>query len=172
MVRYRVVVEGRTYEIEVGPEGQVWVDRRPVRVDLEGMDGNSLCSLLVEHRSYEAQVELTEDGESQIIVAGRPYRARLEEGCLSALPFAPRRKGAGSEDPHPQEIRAPLPGLLVEVRVRPGERVAEGDVVAVLESMKMHLELRAPRTGVVRALFASADREVAQGETLAVIEPL
>jgi 3-methylcrotonyl-CoA carboxylase alpha subunit len=60
--------------------------------------------------------------------------------------------------------------LLVEVRVTEGQSVQEGDVVAVLESMKMHLELRAPRTGVVRDLSAVTGQEVVQGEVLGVVE--
>ncbi|MCX8066782.1 MAG: acetyl-CoA carboxylase biotin carboxyl carrier protein subunit [Anaerolineae bacterium] len=44
-----------------------------------------------------------------------------------------------------------------------------GDVVAVLESMKMHMELRAPRDGVVQLVCATPGREVQQGEVLAVI---
>ena len=50
-----------------------------------------------------------------------------------------------------------------------GQRVEDGEVVAVLESMKMHLELRTPRLGVVRTLCAAAGQEVAQGDVLAVI---
>ena len=57
-----------------------------------------------------------------------------------------------------------------EVRVTEGQRVGEGEVVAVLESMKMHLELGAPRPGVVRTLRAAAGQEVTQGEVLAIIE--
>jgi len=54
--------------------------------------------------------------------------------------------------------------------VTEGQRVGEGEVVAVLESMKMHLELRAPRSGVVRAVHGAAGDGVTQGEVLAVIE--
>jgi biotin carboxyl carrier protein len=55
------------------------------------------------------------------------------------------------------------------VRVTEDQHVQEGEVVAMLESMKMQLELRAPRAGIVRDLSAVAGREVAQGEVLAVI---
>jgi biotin carboxyl carrier protein len=49
--------------------------------------------------------------------------------------------------------------------------VAQGEVVAVLESMKMNLELRAPWDGVVQALHITPGTEVGQAEVLAVIEP-
>ena len=163
-MKYQVVVEGRTFEIEVGPGGRVWVNRQPLSVDLGRIAGLPLYSLLVDHRSYETHVEVKEAGECHVVVAGRSFRTCLrEEHRLSTRTVQCHREDG------PVEVSAPLPGLLVEVRVTEGQRVGEGEVVAVLESMKMHLELRAPRPGVVRALRASVGQEIAQGDTLAVI---
>ncbi len=162
-MKYRVEVEGRRFEIEVWPDGTVWVDGRPVSVDLEGLEGPFL-SLLLGVRSYEAAVE-QETGEAyRVIVAGRAYRTAVE-----APRTAPVEPGACPAPTGSCEVRAPLPGLLVELRVAEGQPVRAGDVVAVLESMKMHMELRAPRDGVVRSLCATPGREVQQGEVLAVI---
>jgi biotin carboxyl carrier protein len=61
--------------------------------------------------------------------------------------------------------------LLVEMQVSEGEYVKERDVVAVLESMKMNLELRAPRSGVVRQLLVTPGRQVAQDQVLVIIGP-
>ena len=163
-MRYQVTVEGRTFDIDVTPDGQVWVNNQPLNVDLESIDGLPLYSLLVDHRSYEAHVEKEENGDQKVVVAGRPYRATMQG---KTQPTA--KVTQPQQDDGPTEISAPLPGWLVELRVAEGETVGEGDVVAVLESMKMHLELRAARAGVVSSITASAGREVAQGETIAVI---
>ena len=163
-MRYRVVVEGRIFDIEVRPAGRVWVNRRSLSVDLGCIDGLSLYSLLVDNRSYETHVEVKDDGECQVTVAGRPYRA-----CLQGDLPTSTRAIHGHQASGPVEISAPLPGLLVEMRVVEGQRVGNGEVVAVLESMKMHMELRTPRLGVVRTLRAAAGQEVAQGDVLAVI---
>jgi biotin carboxyl carrier protein len=164
-VRYQIVVEGRTFEVEVDPSGQVWVNNQLISVDLEGIDGLPLYSLLVDNRSYEAHVGTEEDGECRVVVSGRSYRASLEREQRYSPSTARRRRVGG-----PTEVFAPLPGWLVEMRVSEGELIGEGDVVAVLESMKMRLELRTPRAGMVRALSVSAGREVAQGEVLAIID--
>lgn len=164
-MRYRVVVEGRVFEIEVGSGGQVWVDRCPLNVDLGRIDGLPLYSLLVDHRSYEAHVEVNDDGECRVEVAGRSYRAHLQGKQH------PSTRTVHCHHAEAQvEVSAPLPGLLVEVRVTEGQQVGEGEVVAVLESMKMHLELCAPRPGVVRVLPAVAGQEVGKGDLLAIIE--
>jgi biotin carboxyl carrier protein len=167
VVRYRVDVEGRTFDIEIRPDGRVWVNRRPVDIGLEEIYGRPGSSLLVNNRSYETHVETEGDGECRVVVAGRPYQAILRaerEPSVRTGPRPPRSRLS--------EVSVPLPGLLVEVRVTEDQHVQEGDVVAMLESMKMQLELRAPRSGVVRDLSAVAGREVAQGEVLAVIESL
>jgi len=164
-MRYRVDVEGRAFDIEIRPDGRVWVNRRPIDIDLAEMRGRPGYSLLVNNRSYEAHVEAGADGECRVVVAGRPYQASLRPERRAPTVLAqpqPRSKLA--------EVSAPLPGLLVDVQVTEGQPVQEGDVVAVLESMKMHLELRAPRSGVVCALSAVAGQEVAPGDVLAIIE--
>ena len=74
-----------------------------------------------------------------------------------------------SYPPATGEVCAPLPGLLVAVPVMVGQRVVQGEVVAVLESMKMNLEIRAPWEGVVQALYGAPGTEVGQGEVLAVV---
>jgi len=177
-MKYVITVEGETFEIEVGRGGRVWVNRRPLNVDFEGVDGLPQYSLLVDHRSYEAHVEQADEEGYQMVVAGQPYRARLQQGRRR-----PRSKDAVQSRPSPsppklggtggglREVRAPLPGLLVAVPVEVGQRVAQGEVVAVLESMKMNLELRAPWDGVVQALHRTPGMEVGQGEVLAVIGP-
>ena len=164
-MKYHVVIEGRAFEVEVGPGGRVWVNRQPIHVDLEGIDGLAHYSLLVDHRSYETYIiEAEEKGGYQVEVAGRSYQTRLE--AERQPPAETARPQAGDEA---AEVSSPLPGLLVEVKVTEGQWVREGDVLAVLESMKMHLEIRSPRSGVVCSLRASEGCEIAQGQMLAVI---
>jgi len=59
----------------------------------------------------------------------------------------------------PDEVRAPMAGVLVEVRSAPGDRVAQGELLAVMEAMKMEYRLVAPRDGeVAEVAFAPGDR--------------
>ena len=58
------------------------------------------------------------------------------------------------------EVRAPMPGTLVKLLVAAGDHVEEGQIIAVVEAMKMEHPLRAPRAGVVEAVFGEAGRIV------------
>jgi biotin carboxyl carrier protein len=136
-MRYVVTVEEQVFEIDVGRDGRVWVNNRPYDVDFSGLDGRPECSLLVDHRSYEAHIEQAEPDECQMVDS-------VDIG----------------------EVRAPLPGLLVAVPVTVGQRVMSGEVVAVLESMKMNLELCASQSGVVQSVHATPGMDVGQGEVV------
>lgn len=174
-MKYTVTVDGEIFEIEFQPGGRAWVNQRPYRVDLKHVGGQ--YSLLMNHRSYEIHVGETEEDACRVTVGGRPFRARLQRGHRGngrAAGEMPLKDGASRETRCPLadiEMRAPLPGLVLETQVIEGDYVEEQEVVLVLESMKMNLELRAPRAGVVQKLRTSSGQHVAQDEVLAVISP-
>lgn len=173
-MKYTVTVDGEVFEIEFGPGGRAWVNQEPYEVDLTDVGGQ--YSLLMNHRSYEVHVGETDEGACYVTVGGRPFRARLQRGypvSTEGANAADRGNSSrGCKRPSSDvEMRAPLPGLLVETQVSEGDHVEEQDVVAVLESMKMNLELRAPHGGVIRKLCAAPGRQVAQDEVLAIISP-
>lgn len=172
-MKYTVTVDGEVFEVEFGPGGRAWVNQQPYDVDLKDVGGQ--YSLLMDHRSYEIHIAETDEGTCWVTVGGRPFRARLQRGSPGNRRSGSPGNGdcsAGALGPSSSvEMRAPLPGLLVQMQVREGDHVDEQDVIAVLESMKMNLELRAPRGGVVKKLCAAPGRQVAQDQVLAIISP-
>ena len=166
-MRYVITVEEEVFQIDVGREGRVWVNDRPYNVDLRGLDGRPEYSLLVDHCSYEAHVEQVARDECRMVVAGRPYRVCLQGGRCRPQDGVDRLDSTEMGD-----VCAPLPGLLVAVPVTVGQHVMSGEVVAVLESMKMNLELCAPWGGVVQSVHATLGMDVGQGDAVVNIQPL
>jgi 3-methylcrotonyl-CoA carboxylase alpha subunit len=88
-----------------------------------------------------------------------------------AYVLAEEREGGRPAPRHdPGALEAPMPGRVSAVMVGPGQRVAKGDELLVVEAMKMENALRAPRDGVVRAVHVAAGDMVAPGRALVEVE--
>jgi biotin carboxyl carrier protein len=70
----------------------------------------------------------------------------------------------------PEEVRAHITGVVFQIPTRPGDRVAAGDPVIILESMKMEIPVEAPRAGVVREIVVSEGQTVQEGDTVARLD--
>jgi biotin carboxyl carrier protein len=68
------------------------------------------------------------------------------------------------------EMRAPMPGMIVEVSVEPGQKVVKGQPLLVLEAMKMHQTFSAPFDGTVGEVSVEKGTQVAEGQPLVVVE--
>jgi 3-methylcrotonyl-CoA carboxylase alpha subunit len=95
------------------------------------------------------------------------FEGRIEI-ALAVEAAAAKRDAAGDGG---TSVRASMPGTVVALHVSEGDKVEAGQVVAVLESMKLFMELRAPATGTVQRVGTQAGKTVSAGEILIVIEP-
>ena len=68
------------------------------------------------------------------------------------------------------EVRAHITGVVFQVVASQGDRVAAGDAILILESMKMEIPVEAPRAGVVHAIRVSEGQTVQEGDVVAVLE--
>ena len=70
----------------------------------------------------------------------------------------------------PEEVKAHITGVVFQIPTKVGDRVATGDPVIVLESMKMEIPVEAPRAGVVKEIKVAEGQTVQEGDTVAVLE--
>jgi 3-methylcrotonyl-CoA carboxylase alpha subunit len=80
---------------------------------------------------------------------------------------------AGGAEHHAggDDIRAPMPGLVKHLAAQPGAAVSRGDVLVVLEAMKMEHALTAPRDGIIAEVLVAAGAQVTDGTVLLALEP-
>ncbi len=69
-----------------------------------------------------------------------------------------------------EEIKAHITGVVFQVAAKPGDTVAAGDAVIVLESMKMEIPVEAPRAGSVREITVQEGQTVQEGDTVALLD--
>ena len=160
-----MVAGGRSYEVEIDHERLVWVDGRALYLELEQVGGLPVYALSLDEAGYMLFVEEGQE-EYRVEVEGRLYPVRVE----AVRPrLAPGRGARGGGEAGRSTVRAPLAGHLCALPVPEGQAVVAGQVVAVVESMKMQMELKAPCEGVVVEAHGPQGRDVAQGEPLVTI---
>lgn len=160
------MVRGREFEVEVDGT-EVTVGGRVCRAELQARPGTPLRQLTMDGASTALGVEA--DGDGRWIVTHHGDRAEVE-----VLDERGRRiRGLAAASPAargPAALRAPMPGLVVRVQVEPGQEVAAGAGLVVLEAMKMENELRAAAPGVVRSVRVQPGEPVEKGQILVELE--
>ncbi|OGF97539.1 MAG: hypothetical protein A2Z06_04790 [Candidatus Glassbacteria bacterium RBG_16_58_8] len=159
--------EGEYIEYLESREGiRIRIGDREIGVDLAIRPGSSFLHLLADGRSYPCTFR--EEGNVVVLnVRGREFRFDV----LSERRKRIRDLGIAAGSPVVnKEITAPIPGLVVEIEVRVGQAVSEGQGVVIMEAMKMENELKAPASGVVREIKVAKGTPVQQGQVLVTIE--
>ncbi len=117
----------------------------------------------------EYLVEIEEIGEgAHVPMAPSPTPAPTPVVPAAPLPSPKKDRGGRGGD---GVVTAPMPGKVLSVRVRQGEQVRSGQVLLILEAMKMENEIVAPVGGVVEEIRASEGASVERGDVLVVIKP-
>jgi biotin carboxyl carrier protein len=164
-VRYATTVGNQNFIMDVNRDDQVTVDGETLAVDLISIDQGTAFSLLLNNNSYEVLVN-EENGEYQVLLLGHLFNVCVEDERARRLAQAARAFLPVSGE---VQIKAPMPGLIVAIPVTEGQIVKQGDVLVILESMKMENELKAPRDGIVSAVRVQPGQNTEQGQTLVTI---
>ena len=109
--------------------------------------------------------------EGLVFVGGEPVvlgDVSVKPKLPSAGVEASRRRAGGSGSGDPRLFRSSIAGRIVEVRVREGQRVEKGDVLFLMESMKMINEVKSDRSGVVEKVLVKEGDSVRKGDALLV----
>lgn len=144
-------------------DGRTWVRREEgewQRVHLERAGDSGLYMLLLNERPTELYLDRRRGGA--VVTIGR------HTFDCDVAPWRPggQRTRTRSSSGGPVRLVAPMTGSVVEVRCAPGQAVAEGDVLLVIESMKMNNEFRATVAGTVESVAVKAGERVSGGQLL------
>lgn len=161
-MKYITTVEDKQFLVEIIDDKHISVDGKVYEVDFESVSGQPVYSLIVDGRSHESYVA-PGDHEWQVLLRGRLYPVTVEDEREKRLRSA---AGGGVAETGEFHLRAPMPGLVVTILVGEGQAIKKGQVLLILESMKMQNELKSPRDGTVGRIRVKAGETVEQKQTL------
>ncbi len=165
-MKYITTVEDKQFLVEIIDEKHVSVDGKIYGVDFESVSGQPVYSLIVDGKSHESYVQRG-DENWQVLLRGRLYPVTVEDEREKRLRAA---AGSGVSESGEFHLKAPMPGLVVAIPVTEGQAVKKGEVLLILESMKMQNELKAPRDGIVNRIKVKAGESVEQKQPLLSIQ--
>lgn len=118
----------------------------------------------VNGKVYEVEVEeITAGGQQTVAPAPAPAPVAPKPAPVAPAPAptpAPKAAATG------EIVEAPMPGTIVDIKVKVGDTVKEGDLVAVIEAMKMETDLFSTKSGVVTAVNAGKGASVNTGDAI------
>src|SRR5665648_439382 len=142
-MNYITSVNGKDYSVDILDDHHVKVDGKIFEVDFMSIANQPVFSLIMSGKSFEAYVYPGED-DYQVLLQGRAYSVKVEDEREKRLQAAGGSTVSQSSEYH---LKSPMPGMVVSLPVAEGQHVTKGQVLVILESMKMQNELKSPRDG-------------------------
>lgn len=175
--RFLVSLDGRQHEVDVKVINGVWsmlvgpaaAFARPElrRAREAGPHEQSTVGATFRRpsSSYEVMFSLATEGAMTVHIDGVPVEVSINRMPRAAATAAPNPSDGG-----PQRVTAPMPGKIVKLLVKPGDKVQPRQGVVVVEAMKMENELRAPRAGIVAEVRVAEGASVEANTVLVVLK--
>jgi biotin carboxyl carrier protein len=161
---YRIKVNAnQVIDVQAGPEGLL-LNQKPFEWDLLELSPHSF-HILHQHRSYRVEL-LKADYEAKsfvVRIGSREYHLQAQDRYDLLL----EKMGiGGAQKSALNHIKAPMPGLILEVKVQAGDVVRKGDPLIILEAMKMENIIKSPGDGKVKLVKAQQGKNVEKNQVL------
>jgi pyruvate carboxylase subunit B len=144
---FNVTLHGETFHIKLTGSGHAGEEKRPFYVSVDGIAEEVLVETLSEIEVGGSKSSGKKKAAAAVSASGRPRPSH--EGCVTTA----------------------MPGSIVDVKVKAGDKVNAGDAVLVIEAMKMENEIQAPKSGIVVAVHVKKGDTVTPDESLLEIQP-
>ena len=122
--------------------------------------------VIVDGQEFDVEVEV-ENGKWLATVEGRTFEIEIPDSG----PVVKKRRAAGGKKKKSGTVSANIPGKIVTIEVEVGQEVTEGQVILILEAMKMQNEIQAPVNGKVVSVNCEESQSIEANVPLVVIEP-
>lgn len=151
-------------EVQLDDQGSGIVDGASFQLDILETGPNAM-HVIVDHKKYAVEiVELDQITKTALLrVNNRDYHVKLTDQYDELLAKMGMERGASAQE---VSVKAPMPGMVLNVLVEPGAEVEKDQPILILEAMKMENVLKSPRAGQIAAIHAVQGNAVEKNEVL------
>jgi acetyl/propionyl-CoA carboxylase alpha subunit len=155
---------GQLWEVDYRAADSLTINDQPFAWDIADL-GDGRFHVLYEGRSYNAELVEADYTTKQLTIKvnGQAIMLQAQDRFDLLLQRLGMSNAAATKV---NELKAPMPGLIVDIRVEPGQAVQKGDPLLVLEAMKMENILKAPTDGTVGSIKVQLRDNVQKGQVL------
>jgi biotin carboxyl carrier protein len=154
--------------VEIRKEGSTYfgdIEGKAFAVDARLIDGPGVMSLIVDRKCYEAVI--TKNGKKMVVSTGGE---EFEIEIADELQHRGLGQTTAAAELGIEEVRAPMPGVVVAIEVEPGDEIAPGSPVVIVEAMKMQNEISTLGGGLVKRILVKAGDVVESQQTLLIVD--
>ena len=164
----KLVIAGKEFNVQPGGD-TIAVD--DASYALRSVRRGNIVTVYINEKPLAVQLPetLPEEGPIKLLVDAKEYTVEVTGRAIAskAKPKAAKKGPAGARG----AITAQMTGRVISVNVKPGDQVAEGQILLIVEAMKMENEIAAPLAGAVKEVAVAAGARVSEGDLLLHIEP-
>lgn len=161
---YIIKIDNKEFKVDLKQEGKsfkVYLGGKP-RVVTVVSDKGSRLTLIIDDKPFDVILE----ADDHIVVGNESYNVEIFDEQVGRL----MKASAGKSEKRELAVKTAMPGLIIEVAVKEGDKVTGGQGLLIIEAMKMQNEIQTPRDGVVKTIQVKKGQTVNTGDTLIVIE--
>jgi len=163
----KLVIGGQEFEVQPGAET---VTVGEASYSLRSVKHGNIVTVYVNEKPFAVQLpeNLSEEGPVKLLVDAKEYEVEVKGRAVAtrARPKTTRRAPAAAKG----AVVAQMTGRIIRVDVQEGDEVAEGQVLLIIEAMKMENEIAAPMSGTVKKVAVAPGGRVSEGDLLVELE--
>ncbi len=161
---YIVKIDEKKYKVDIkniSNNFSILLNNRKIQAEVVSNNGSQM-TLFIDNKFYN----IVSENENQISVNNEDYAVGVvDEQIQKMLKTSP-----DSAQKKEVIVSAPMPGLIVEIEVKEGDKVSANQGIMIVEAMKMQNEMKSPKDGIVKKIYVKNGQTVNSGDSLISIE--
>ena len=166
-MNYIAKIKNKEFQINLDDRGDqvvAIINGKSIPLQMNEIDGSHVYSALVGNRSIEIEIRRNEVGYL-IFHKGKSLEYLVEDERTARLKKSMSQSVSQKVE---KDLKAPMPGLIVAIEVKPGQMLKKGEGLLIIEAMKMENEIKAPFDCVIKEIKVQEKQAVEKGQVLVV----